>query len=203
MKKIILNNIKIVSIAIILSFCLGIFYTWISPTLAQTGSKIAAAPLNVGSIGQTKVSNLLIENAVGKDYGLVIANGNVVIGMPDALPPGGVPKYKLDVKGTVSADQMCINGDCRAVWPTVGVKGATGNAGEANTTTGPAGDKGATGPAGTLSSCIYATKTYTVGATCLALSSYVGTTCFGSSLVCTVSGWTFGNNSTCGTLCGQ
>jgi len=51
----------------------------------------------------------------------IIPNGTGKVGIGNVAPA-----YKLDVTGQANATQLCIAGDCRAVWPAPGVGGEPG-----------------------------------------------------------------------------
>jgi hypothetical protein len=197
MKKIILKNIRIMILAVMLTFSLGIAFAFTGPTYAPPVSSVAA-PLNVSLSYQTKDGLLIIENNSGNTYGLIIANGAVTVGAPDATP-----KYTLDVKGSIGiASSLCINGNCKSSWFPAGPIGDKGPAG----TNGPVGPKGPTGSTGStvpLTSCVYGSKTYGIGTVCYVQATYFSSSCSANNVVCTANGWGSYNSSACGTACGK
>ena len=79
------------------------------PTQAPPGGNVPA-PLNVGSIGQSKSGGLIL-NTGGAAIGLIVDKGDVGIGTPS-------PTQKLDVAGYVKGQTgLCIGNDCRTSWP--------------------------------------------------------------------------------------
>jgi hypothetical protein len=146
-RKISPKAISLVFGVLILCFSLSYWVlAWTEPT-ADPPSGNVDAPLNVGSTGQRKASWLsLWESActdcslyVGKDHpgtdyngviessggaffgsaltaadnGLIVATGSVGIGETS-------PSYTLDVNGAAGANEICLAGDCRTVWPSGG-----------------------------------------------------------------------------------
>lgn len=95
MKRIIIENIRILLVAIILSLGMSVTYAWTGPQSAPppTGTNIPA-PINVSAIGQVKEGNLLITNDAGSAYGLIVANGNVGVGTAS-------PVKKLEIAGGI------------------------------------------------------------------------------------------------------
>ena len=90
---------KIVSIVFsILVICFGIgFYVfaWTEPLAPPPGGNVPP-PLNVGSIGQTKLGGLILNtSALPAENGLIVAQGKVGIGTV-------APQAALDVSSTVS-----------------------------------------------------------------------------------------------------
>ncbi|MFM2357579.1 MAG: hypothetical protein RJA61_316 [Candidatus Parcubacteria bacterium] len=88
-KKEIIQGIKIVTLALMLSVGVSyVFADWTPPLATPpgctTGQPGCDAPIHVGSVGQTKVGNLIIngQNAAGTPYanGLLVLNGRVGVG---------------------------------------------------------------------------------------------------------------------------
>ena len=97
MKKIIIENTKIITIATILSLAVGVASAWTAPaTLAPAGN--IEAPLSVSASGQIKKCNLIIEGLNSSNVplinGLIISNGNVGIGTT-------TPSEKLVINGNL------------------------------------------------------------------------------------------------------
>lgn len=70
----------------------GLILAWTAPTAVPPGSNVAA-PLNVGSTGQSKAGGLIL-NTGGATTGLIVDSGNVGIGT-------AAPASKLQVAGTI------------------------------------------------------------------------------------------------------
>jgi len=73
----------------------GLILAWTAPTAVPPGSNVAA-PLNVGSTGQSKAGGLIL-NTGGATTGLIVDSGNVGIGT-------AAPGAKLHVAGTAGVD---------------------------------------------------------------------------------------------------
>ena len=109
-----------------ISLCLGVFLfaaalqatAFTNPTSNPTAGNVDA-PLNTGSIFQTKTGGVVL-NTGGATYGLSVAQGNVGIGTL-------TPAFKLDVSGKIHAtDDVCTDlggGKCLS---TTAVSGGSG-----------------------------------------------------------------------------
>lgn len=69
----------------------------------------------------TSVNEAALYASSTNGYGAIIENGSVGIGTI-------APAYDLDVNGQANATEICIAGDCRAVWPAAGSTLPTGTA---------------------------------------------------------------------------
>ena len=139
MKKIIIDSLKIILIATIFSFGLGVALAWSGPTASPAGSS-AVGVMNVSGSSQVKQGNLWISGLdnSGNPYtnGLIVQNGNFVVG--SALPSNGQALY---VTGALKATGFCVGSTCYNSWPSAGPAGPAGYPG-------PTGATGATGPQG-------------------------------------------------------
>ena len=102
MKKIILENVRIMVIALFFSLGLGIAYAWTGPTGAPPTNN-APALINVGSALQTKTGPLWV-NALGVTGGLIVQTGYVGVG---TTAPGAM----LDVAGEAKATAFLYSSD--------------------------------------------------------------------------------------------
>lgn len=112
-------NVSVVSV--ILGVSLQLANAWTPPPTDPPASNIGA-PINTGSVGQTKVGGVMLNcgtgvnctpNGTSATNGLLVPNGNVGIGTM-------VPSTKLDVVGDVKGTRLCIGDDCRDAWPSGG-----------------------------------------------------------------------------------
>ena len=101
MRKIILDNVRVVLIAIILSLGVGVAYAWTGPTGAPPTGNLPAI-LNVGATPQIKAGGLWV-NSLGTDSGLVVG-GNLGVGIT-------LPSEKLDVSGNAKATAFLYSSD--------------------------------------------------------------------------------------------
>lgn len=83
MKKEIIQNTKVIVLALVLALGVSYVYAWTAPTQTPpnctSGNPGCDAPINVSNVGQTKVGGLTL-NTGGAADGLVVAKGNVGIG---------------------------------------------------------------------------------------------------------------------------
>jgi len=91
MKKVILENVRIITVAIILSLGASVAFAWTGPTATPPSSNISA-PVNVGSTSQIKTGGLWV-NSLGIDAGLTVG-GKLGIGVTS-------PTEKLEVNGNI------------------------------------------------------------------------------------------------------
>jgi hypothetical protein len=95
MKKIILENVRLMILATIFSLGLGIAFAWTDPASAPpTGN--TPVPVNLGSVHQIKTGGLWV-GSFGVSNGLVVEAGNVGIGTV-------APTAKLEIAGTPGVD---------------------------------------------------------------------------------------------------
>jgi len=119
MKKDLLNTLKILTVAIILSFSISaVFAQWVPPTQAPPGGNVDA-PINVGATGQVKDGNLGANGLLAANTGYFGGNvefaGNVGIGT-------AAPTQALDVVGNVNS-----SGSVTASSVTAGSASLSGN----------------------------------------------------------------------------
>lgn len=95
LQKTILENIRIILIAMCFSLGLGIAFAWTDPTTVPppTGTNVPA-PINASAAGQVKQGNLIITNSAGLANGLIVVNGKVGLGTTG-------PAAKLEVAGPI------------------------------------------------------------------------------------------------------
>jgi hypothetical protein len=107
MKKVILENVRLMVLTLIFSFGIGIAFAWTGPTSTPPAGNVFA-PINISAIGQTKQGNLWLTgtNASNIPYvnGLIVQNGNVGIGQTG-------PTEKLEVLGNVKATAFLYSSD--------------------------------------------------------------------------------------------
>src|SRR3989344_3091563 len=117
------NLASIISI-IIIGLFVGVVFVYAdwsapisSPPTCVSGDPGCDAPINIGSVDQTKNAGLgLVGNFnVG---GFSIFNNNVGIKTS--------PNYELDVNGQANATELCIAGVCQPNWPSGGSVAWTG-----------------------------------------------------------------------------
>ena len=96
MKKNILENVRIIVLAGILSLGVGVAFAGWTPAPSSAPDNNVEAPLNISSANQVKLGGLWV-NALGASNGLVVPDGNVGIGT-SGIPSGNI---KLEVVGTV------------------------------------------------------------------------------------------------------
>jgi len=100
--------LSIIIIGIIFGLGIGLVKAWIEPKESPPSGNLPA-PINVGSLGQTKAGGLIL-NTGGAAYGLIVATGSVGIGVTQ-------PSEKLDVDGNLKVGdyiylgQSAIEGD--------------------------------------------------------------------------------------------
>jgi len=117
-------SLSIIIIGIIFGLGVGLVKAWVEPKESPPNGNLPA-PINVGSLGQTKTGGLIL-NTGGAAYGLIVDNGSVGIGVRD-------PSQKLDVNGYVKGRTgLCIGDDCRTAWPSGGGGGGVAGSGSAN-----------------------------------------------------------------------
>jgi len=75
----------------------GLILAWTAPTAVPPAGNVAA-PLNVGSTGQSKAGGLIL-NTGGAATGLIVNSGNVGIGT-------AAPEQKLHIQGNVQIGQI-------------------------------------------------------------------------------------------------
>jgi len=96
-KKTLMSSLVIGVVSLIL--VVGVIYAWTEPGQAPPGGNVSA-PLNVGSIGQSKSGGLIL-NTGGAAIGLIVDKGNVGIGTtsPGAKlqinPPTGIEGLRI------------------------------------------------------------------------------------------------------------
>jgi trimeric autotransporter adhesin len=103
MKKIILENVRIILIAAIFSLGLGVAYAWTGPTGTPPNNNVSNI-INGSATGQSKVGNLVISTQSGPTNGLVVAYGNVGIGATS-------PAERLEVSGNAKATAFLYSSD--------------------------------------------------------------------------------------------
>jgi hypothetical protein len=97
MKKEIINTTKILITAFILSLGISTIYAWTAPTQTPPAGN-TSAPINVGSIGQYKSSNL----GIGGEISAVNGYFSKKVGV-GVVPPTD-PNVKMEVKGALKVD---------------------------------------------------------------------------------------------------
>jgi len=97
--------LSVIIIGIALGLALQFVRAWTEPTSFPPSGNVGA-PINTGSQPQTREGGLLMGSAT--------TGGN-------------------KGPGTLNADQLCIRGDCRTVWPTGGSSGGGGGGGGTTT----------------------------------------------------------------------
>jgi hypothetical protein len=100
MKKILIENAKVIVLALFCSLGIGIAYAWTAPSTTPPGGNVSA-PINASSLTQIKQGNLDIVglNALGQAYtnGLIVENGNVGIGTL-------TPTRKVEIAGDLKVN---------------------------------------------------------------------------------------------------
>ena len=100
--KTIIHNLKWLTLSLVFGIVLGggliAVKAWTEPTMDPPGGNIGA-PINTSGIGQAKAGGLIL-NTGGADNGLIVRNGNVLIG--DV--PWDLGKAKLHVAGDIRSD---------------------------------------------------------------------------------------------------
>jgi hypothetical protein len=89
------NLILIFSIIATIFIVNFLVFAWTEPASSPPNNNVSA-PLNIGNTGQSKAGGLIL-NVGGASNGLIIANGNVGIGMSN-------PSKKLDVAGDINSN---------------------------------------------------------------------------------------------------
>ena len=105
MKKTILENVKLIIVAVILSLGFGVAYAWTGPTGTPPNNNVSLSNfINNSATGQSKEGNLLIGTQSGIANGLVVAYGNVGFGATN-------PSEKLEVSGNAKATAFLYSSD--------------------------------------------------------------------------------------------
>ncbi len=129
-KNHIINNLKILILALILSAGITTISAWTnppgSPPDCPTGTSGCDAPLHVGGSAQTKLGGLIVGSGVtATDMALYVPTGRIGFGVL-------APTEKVHVSGNVRASGFCIGTDpCITGWPTGG-SGGMGGSGTVN-----------------------------------------------------------------------
>lgn len=107
MKKTIIESVRIILIAAVLSVGVGIAFAWTVPASPAPAGNVTT-PLNVSSTGQAKQGNLIITgldaSSVPYTNGLLVLNGNVGIATT-------TPSEKLEVIGNIKATAFLYSSD--------------------------------------------------------------------------------------------
>jgi len=84
--------LSIIIIGVIFGLGVGLVKAWVEPGGSPPNGNLPA-PINVGNLGQVKAGGLML-NTAGAPYGLIVASGNVGVGVLN-------PSQKLDVAGAL------------------------------------------------------------------------------------------------------
>lgn len=77
----IFSSLKVIALAVVLSFGLSYVYAWTAPTVAPTGGNVSA-PVNTSGTAQTKTGNLGVSGKVG--IGTTVSNYRLSVGTDGA-----------------------------------------------------------------------------------------------------------------------
>ncbi len=132
MKKTI-QTFKLIVLSLVLSFGISYAFAWTAPTATPPSGNIAA-PLNTGVSAQTKVGALTVNGSLsaptlclGGVCRSIWPSGNVIDTLSSTLLAGNnagsqsiTGVASLTANGTISVPTLCLNGDCKSVWPISG-----------------------------------------------------------------------------------
>lgn len=118
----IINSLKIVSLALILSVGISYVSAWTAPTATPPGGN-TSAPLNVSSTAQTKVGDITA------NYLTASSESNAPVFKDTSNPAYFVNPNGDSVLANIYATTICFGADCKTAWPSAGVTSLTAGSG--------------------------------------------------------------------------